>query len=79
MSLPATIVLDRVTNIYDEPVVEAIEESKALKTRCCTYADDNYDPEGLASLSVPDGVRNGGQKSEEDLAATGRKSCGSFR
>jgi hypothetical protein len=39
--------------------VEAIDEIKALKARYCAYADDNCDAEGLASLFVPDGVRNG--------------------
>jgi hypothetical protein len=73
MSLPAAIVLDRVTKAYDEPVVEA------LKARFFAYADDNCDAKGLASPFVPDGVRNGREESEEDLAATGRKSCGIFR
>ena len=42
--------------------VEAIEEIKALKVRCCAYADDNYDADGLASLFVPDGVWDGGEE-----------------
>ena len=40
--------------------LEAIAEIKALKARYCAYCDDDYDPEGIANLFVPDGVWDGG-------------------
>jgi uncharacterized protein (TIGR02246 family) len=39
--------------------LEAIEEIRRLKARYCAYCDDNYDPEGIASLFVKDGVWDG--------------------
>src|SRR5260221_404979 len=39
--------------------LEAIEEIKGLKARYCAYCDDNYDPEGIASLFVEDGLWDG--------------------
>ena len=37
-----------------------IECIKQLKARYCAFADQNYDPDGIASLFVPDGVWDGG-------------------
>jgi len=39
--------------------LEAIEAIKQLKARYCVYCDDNYNPEGIASLFVEDGVWDG--------------------
>ena len=39
--------------------LEAIEEIKRLKARYCAYCDDNYDPDGIASLFIEDGVWDG--------------------
>lgn len=39
--------------------LEAIEEIKRLKARYCAYCDDNYDPEGIGSLFVEDGIWDG--------------------
>lgn len=41
--------------------LEDIEAIKALKGRYCGYCDANYDPEGIASLFVEDGVWDGGE------------------
>ena len=38
----------------------AIENIKKLKAIYCSYCDNNYDPEGLASLFVEDGIWDGG-------------------
>jgi len=38
----------------------SIENIKKLKAIYCGYCDNNYDPEGLASLFVEDGVWDGG-------------------
>ncbi len=38
----------------------AIEDIKQLKARYCGYCDNDYDPDGLASLFVEDGVWDGG-------------------
>ena len=38
----------------------AIENIKKLKAIYCGYCDNNYDPEGLASLFVEDGIWDGG-------------------
>jgi hypothetical protein len=38
----------------------AIENIKKLKAIYCSYCDNNYDPEGLASLFIEDGVWDGG-------------------
>ena len=37
-------------------VLEDIEEIKKLKVRYCAYCDDNYNPDGLASLYAEDAV-----------------------
>ena len=39
--------------------LEAIEAIKQLKARYCAYCDDNYDPEGIGSLFVEDGIWDG--------------------
>ena len=41
-------------------VMEDMEEIKRLKARYCTYCDDNYDADKLASLFVEDAVWDGG-------------------
>ncbi len=38
----------------------AIEDIKKLKAVYCAYCDDDYDPDGLASLFVEDGIWDGG-------------------
>ena len=38
----------------------AIEDIKQLKARYCAYCDAQYDPDGLASLFVEDGVWDAG-------------------
>lgn len=38
----------------------AIEDIKQLKARYCAFCDDQYDPEGLASLFVEEGIWDGG-------------------
>ena len=40
--------------------LEDIEAIKALKHQYCLYCDNDYDPEGLASLFTEDGVWDGG-------------------
>ncbi len=40
--------------------MESIEAIKKLKHQYCAYCDDSYDPEGIASLFVEDGVWDGG-------------------
>lgn len=40
----------------------AIEDIKKLKAIYCSYCDDQYDPDGLASLFVEDGVWDGGKE-----------------
>jgi hypothetical protein len=39
--------------------LEAIDEIARLKARYCAYCDDNYDPEGIASLFAEDGLWDG--------------------
>ena len=39
--------------------LEAIEEIRLLKARYCAYCDDQYDPDGIASLFTEDGVWDG--------------------
>ena len=41
--------------------LEDIEEIKVLKARYGYYCDDSYDPDGISSLFVEDGVWDGGQ------------------
>lgn len=41
--------------------LEAIEDIKKLKARYCAYCDDGYDPAGIISLFVQDGVWDGGR------------------
>jgi hypothetical protein len=41
--------------------LEDIEAIKILKARYGYYCDDSYDPEGISSLFVEDGVWDGGQ------------------
>jgi limonene-1,2-epoxide hydrolase len=41
--------------------LEDIENIKQLKARYCAFCDDNYNPEGVASLFTEDGVWDGGQ------------------
>ncbi len=38
----------------------AVEEIKQLKAQYAAYCDDNYDPDGISSLFVEDGVWDGG-------------------
>lgn len=40
----------------------AIEDIKQLKARYCAYCDAQYDPDGLASLFVEDGIWDGGKE-----------------
>lgn len=42
-------------------VLEDIEAIKCLKARYCAFCDDGYDPDGIASLFVEDGVWDGGE------------------
>lgn len=37
-----------------------IEQIKQLKHRYCAYCDEQYDPDGIASLFTEDGVWDGG-------------------
>ena len=39
----------------------AIEDIKQMKAQYCAYCDDGYDPEGIASLFVEDGIWDGGE------------------
>src|ERR1051326_3519995 len=39
--------------------LETIEPIKQLKARYCAYCDDNYDPEGIGSLFVENGIWDG--------------------
>ena len=41
--------------------LEGIEAIKILKARYGYYCDDSYDPDGISSLFVEDGVWDGGQ------------------
>lgn len=41
--------------------LEAIEDIKQLKARYCAYCDKAYDPAGITSLFVPNGVWDGGK------------------
>ena len=41
--------------------LEDIEAIKILKARYGYYCDDSYDPDGISSLFVEDGVWDGGQ------------------
>lgn len=41
--------------------LEAIEEIKRLKARYCEYCDRQYDPDGIASLFIENGVWDGEQ------------------
>ena len=40
--------------------LEDIESIKQLKARYCTFCDENYNPQGIASLFTEDGVWDGG-------------------
>ena len=40
--------------------LEDIEAIRNLKARYCAFCDDGYDPDGIASLFVEDGVWEGG-------------------
>ena len=40
----------------------AIEDIKQMKAQYCAYCDAGYDPEGLASLFVEDGIWDGGKE-----------------
>ncbi len=53
----------------------AIEDIKQLKARYCAYCDQQYDPDGLASLFVEDGVWDGGA---EFGCHTGREAIRTF-
>ena len=46
--------------------LEAIEEIKQLKAHYCALCDDNYVPDGLAALFVPDAIWDGGQFTVHD-------------
>jgi len=39
----------------------AIEDIKQMKAQYCAYCDAGYDPEGIASLFVEDGIWDGGE------------------
>jgi hypothetical protein len=39
--------------------LETIEAIQQLKARYCAYCDDNYNPEGIGSLFVEDGIWDG--------------------
>ena len=41
--------------------LEDIENIKQLKARYCAFCDDNYNPQGIASLFTEDGVWDGGE------------------
>ena len=41
-------------------VMEDIEEIKRLKARYCSYCDDNYDADSIASLFTEDAIWDGG-------------------
>jgi hypothetical protein len=41
--------------------LEDIESIKALKARYGYHCDDSYDPDGISSLFIEDGVWDGGQ------------------
>jgi hypothetical protein len=41
--------------------IEDIEEIRLLKHQYCAYCDDNYNPEGLASLWIEDGTWDAGE------------------
>jgi hypothetical protein len=41
--------------------LEDLEAIRALKIRYARFCDDNYDPDGIASLFVDDGVWDGGE------------------
>ena len=43
-------------------LLEDIEAIKALKARYCGFCDDGYNPEGIASLFIDDGVWDGGRR-----------------
>ena len=47
-------------------VLEDIEEIRKLKARYCSYCDDGYDVEGLASLFIDDAVWDGGMRGRAD-------------
>lgn len=40
--------------------IEDIEAIKQLKARYAAFCDDNYNPEGIASLFIDDGIWDGG-------------------
>ncbi len=40
--------------------LEDIEAIRNLKARYCAFCDDAYDPDGIASLFVEDGIWEGG-------------------
>lgn len=40
--------------------LESIEAIKSMKAKYCAYCDDGYDPEGIASLFLEDGVWDAG-------------------
>ena len=40
--------------------IEDIEEIKRLKARYCSYCDDNYDADSIASLFTEDAIWDGG-------------------
>ena len=54
--------------------LESIEQIKQLKARYCDYCDDNYNPEGIASLFTEDGIWDAGEgfgchKGKEEIKA----------
>lgn len=42
-------------------ILEDVESIKRLKAKYCHYCDDNYNPDGIASLFTQDGVWDGGE------------------
>ena len=55
-------------------VLEDIEEIKKLKVRYSVYCDENYNPDGLASLFIEDGIWDGGARGR----AEGKEQIRSF-
>ena len=47
-------------------VLESVEEIKRLKARYSAYCDDNYNPDGIASLFTEDAVWDGGTRGRFD-------------
>ena len=57
----------------------AIEDIKQMKARYCGYADDGYDPEGLASLFVEAVSGTAANSAALSAARRSRNSLAAFR